>query len=163
VYGGRMPFGTPYAGVASIFRSALARGIGPKVTEDGQQRRNFVHVRDVAAANLAAMTVADEVLSTSGVPAFNIASTKSRTVGEMAEALAAAFGSGPGDESWPTTTGAYRLGDVRHVFASIERAVEVLGFRSSIEFDVGMKDFATAALRDPIVPPAIPTQVLYKE
>ncbi len=55
VYGPRMPRDTPYAGVASFFRSALARGESPRVFEDGGQRRDFVHVRDVAAANVAAL------------------------------------------------------------------------------------------------------------
>jgi dTDP-L-rhamnose 4-epimerase len=150
VYGGRMPFGTPYAGVASIFRSALEQGNAPKVTEDGAQRRNFVHVRDVAAANLSAMSVADDVLAGCGVPAFNIASTRSRTVGEMAAALATAFGSQPGDGLWPITTGTYRLGDVRHVYASTTRAAEVLGYQSSVDFDTGMAEFAVAPLRHPV-------------
>ena len=52
VYGPRMPRDTPYAGVASLFRSALARGEAPRVFEDGAQRRSFIHVRDVAAANI---------------------------------------------------------------------------------------------------------------
>lgn len=55
VYGPGMPRDTPYAGVASFFRSALARGEAPRVFEDGGQRRDFVHVRDVAAANVAAL------------------------------------------------------------------------------------------------------------
>src|SRR5439155_14315672 len=54
VYGPRMPRDTPYSGVAAIFRSALERGAAPEVFEDGRQRRDFVHVRDVAAANVAA-------------------------------------------------------------------------------------------------------------
>ncbi|HEV2820153.1 MAG TPA: NAD-dependent epimerase/dehydratase family protein, partial [Solirubrobacteraceae bacterium] len=59
VYGPRMPRDTPYAGVASIFRSSLAAGRAPRVFEDGAQRRDFVHVRDVAHANVLALT-ADE-------------------------------------------------------------------------------------------------------
>ncbi|WP_219420255.1 NAD-dependent epimerase/dehydratase family protein, partial [Pseudonocardia nigra] len=55
VYGPRMPRDTPYAGVASLFRSALERGEAPRVLEDGRQRRDFVHVTDVAAANALAL------------------------------------------------------------------------------------------------------------
>ena len=144
VYGPRMPRNTPYAGVASIFRSALEDGRNPIVTEDGRQRRNFIHVRDVAAANVAALLT--ERPSGSFV-ACNVASMQSRTVGEMADELARAFGAGPGDPTWPTVSGAFRLGDVRHVFASTTRAEEVLGFRSTVSFTEGMAEFARAKLR----------------
>lgn len=144
VYGPRMPRNTPYAGVASIFRSALEDGRCPTVTEDGRQRRNFVHVRDVAAANVAAL-LGDR---TSGsFVACNIASTQSRTVGEMADELARAFGAKPGDALWPTVNGTFRLGDVRHVFASTTRAESEFGFRSTVSFADGMAEFAQAKLR----------------
>ncbi len=143
VYGPRMPRGTPYAGVASIFRSALADGRAPRVTEDGGQRRNFVHVRDVARANTCAL-LSDEL---TGFRTFNVASHESRTVGQMAEALAAAFGATPDSALWPVVTGEYRIGDVRHVFASTRRAEAELGYRSSVTFADGMAEFATAPLR----------------
>jgi dTDP-L-rhamnose 4-epimerase len=141
VYGPRMPRDTPYAGVAAIFRSALERGDAPRVFEDGGQRRDFVHVRDVARANLAA-------LAATGTPdgaafrAYNVASGSPHTVGEMATALAAAFG-GP----TPVVTGDYRLGDVRHVVASPARAAAELNFTATVSFDTGVKEFATATLR----------------
>ena len=141
VYGPRMPRDTPYAGVASIFASALAAGRAPRVFEDGGQLRDFVHVRDVARANVLALT-ADEA-----VPgAFNVASGTPRSVGDMARALHAASAAG---SPAPVTTGAYRLGDVRHVFASASRAAELLRFRAREPFGAGMAEFATAALRDP--------------
>src|SRR5919198_1394112 len=90
VYGPRMPRDTPYAGVAAIFRSALAAGRPPRVLEDGRQRRDFVHVRDVARANLLALTAAAPVPG-----ALNVASGEPRTVGDMAAALAAAVGGAP--------------------------------------------------------------------
>jgi dTDP-L-rhamnose 4-epimerase len=136
VYGPRMPRDTPYAGVASIFRSALARGEAPRVFEDGNQRRNFVHVADVARANTLALDA--------GVPgAFNIASDEPHTIGEMAAALTAATGQ---DALAPVVTGEYRLGDVRHVFASPARAHRELGFRAVVPFGDGMRAFAQAPL-----------------
>ena len=139
VYGPRMPRDTPYAGVASIMRSALERGEAPLLFEDGRQRRNFVHVGDVAHANVLALGA--------GEPGpFNIASGEPHTVGEMAHALADAFGAhGPR----PEVVGGYRLGDVRHVFASPERARSVLGFRAAVGFGDGMREFAHAPLRSP--------------
>lgn len=141
VYGPRMPNDTPYAGVASIFRSALEAGRPPLVYEDGNQIRDFVHVRDVAAANILALTWAAPVPG-----AFNVASGEPRTVGEMAAAIHASFG--PGAPA-PVVTGGYRLGDVRHVFASPARAAAVLGFRASVPFDDGMAAFADDPLRAP--------------
>jgi dTDP-L-rhamnose 4-epimerase len=139
VYGPRMPRDTPYAGVASIFRSELAAGRPPRVFEDGRQLRDFVHVRDVARANVAALTV-------DGPPTapFNIASGRPRTVGEMASALAREAGA---RAPAPVTTGQYRLGDVRHVFASPARAAAELGFEATEDFSLGMREFARAPLR----------------
>ncbi|MGH2526090.1 MAG: NAD-dependent epimerase/dehydratase family protein, partial [Actinomycetota bacterium] len=140
VYGPRMPRDTPYAGVASIFRSALAAGRPPSVFEDGRQLRDFVHVRDVARANALALT---------GDPAasgpLNVASGTPCTIADMATAMASAFGPrGP----QPVVTGRFRVGDVRHVFASPERAASALGFRAEVPFDEGMRSFAQDELRD---------------
>ncbi|MDH5314530.1 MAG: GDP-mannose 4,6-dehydratase, partial [Actinomycetota bacterium] len=129
----------PYAGVASIVRSALERGDAPTVFEDGRQRRNFVHVSDVAAANVLALESAAD-------GAFNIASLEPHTVGEMAEALADAFGA---DAPRPVVVGSYRLGDVRHVFASPARAAAELGFHSRVGFAEGMRSFAGELSREP--------------
>jgi dTDP-L-rhamnose 4-epimerase len=152
VYGPRMPRDTPYAGVASIFLSALAAGRAPAVFEDGRQRRDFVHVRDVARANVLALTC-----EPAAPGPFNIASGEPRTVGEMAAALAAATG---GPE--PEVTGAWRLGDVRHVVASPEKAAAGLRFRAEIPFAEGMRELSraplrkTAPVRVPVATPAGP-------
>jgi dTDP-L-rhamnose 4-epimerase len=136
VYGPRMPRDTPYAGVASIFRSAFAAGRAPRVFEDGGQRRDFVHVRDVARANLLA-------LGDARPGAYNVCSGIPRSVGEMAGALGRAI---PGSPE-PAVTGEWRAGDVRHVFASAERAARDLGFTAQEDFEAGMREFATAELR----------------
>jgi dTDP-L-rhamnose 4-epimerase len=141
VYGPRMPRDTPYSGVAAIFRSCLENGAPPRVFEDGGQRRDFVHVTDVALANLRALEAAD----TAGLRCYNVASGHPHTVGEMADALAGAFGLGID----PVITGEYRLGDVRHIVASPAAAARDLGFTARTAFADGMTDFAKAPLREP--------------
>jgi dTDP-L-rhamnose 4-epimerase len=140
VYGPRMPRDTPYAGVASIFRSALVAGRPARVFEDGGQTRDFVHVRDVARANVLALTA--------GVPsgAYNVASGTPHTVLDMAAALTDAFGAGA---PRPEVVGGWRPGDVRHIVASPRRAAEHLGFTAEIGFDEGMAEFARAPQRAP--------------
>jgi dTDP-L-rhamnose 4-epimerase len=139
VYGPRMPKDTPYSGVAAIFRSALEAGTAPRVFEDGGQHRDFVHVRDVAAANLAAL---DATASGEGWRAYNVASGRPVTVGDMAAGLARAA-----DGPEPVVTGDFRLGDVRHVVASPARAESELGFRARIGLVDGLAEFAHAPLR----------------
>jgi dTDP-L-rhamnose 4-epimerase len=161
VYGPRMPRDTPYSGVAAIFRSCLENGVPPRVFEDGGQRRDFVHVRDVAEANLLALEAVDRAVSGLGalglaaeessgadpgaLRCYNVASGEPHTVGEMATALSGAFGGG----LEPVITGEYRLGDVRHVVASPARAADDLGFRAQIRFADGIAEFARAPLREP--------------
>ncbi|MEU6814558.1 NAD-dependent epimerase/dehydratase family protein [Streptomyces sp. NPDC046860] len=136
VYGPRMPRDTPYAGVASFFRSALRRGEAPRVFEDGGQRRDFVHVRDVAAANTAALEAPERPGT---LTAYNTGSGEPRTVGELARALAAAHG---GPE--PVVTGEYRLGDVRHITADSSRLRAELPWEPRVTFADGMAEFAAA-------------------
>ena len=138
VYGSRMPRDTPYAGVASIFRSAVAAGRAPQVFEDGNQLRDFIDVRDVARANRLAL------LGDPAPGAFNVATGRPASVGDMARALAAVAGDRAVE---PVVTGAYRRGDVRHVFASAERARDVLGFSAEVRLEDGMRAFAAAPLR----------------
>jgi dTDP-L-rhamnose 4-epimerase len=141
VYGPRMPRDTTYAGVASIFRSALARGEAPRVMEDGRQRRDFVHVTDVARANVLALG-ADP--GDGRLDAVNVCSGDPHTVGELATTLAAAM-HGP----TPVIIGGARSGDVRHVVASPAKARARLGFHAEVAFPDGVAAFATDPLRDP--------------
>jgi dTDP-L-rhamnose 4-epimerase len=138
VYGARMPRDTPYAGVAAIFRSALAGGRSPEVFEDGAQTRDFVHVSDVARANVLALT-----RPSVSPGAYNIASGAPQTVAQMAAALSAAFG--PAAPA-PVLTGRWRAGDVRHIVASSGKAADDLGYIPRISFEEGMAEFAHAPL-----------------
>lgn len=139
VYGPRMPRDTPYAGVASIFRSALERGEAPRVMEDGRQRRDFVHVSDVARANLLALQAEAPAGACRPV---NVCSGEPHTVGELAGALAATL-----DGPSPEIVGGARSGDVRHIVADPARATELLGFSAKVGFADGVAEFARAPLR----------------
>ena len=141
VYGPRMPRDTPYAGVASIFRSAYERGESPLVYEDGGQRRDFVHVSDVAHANLLALEAPE--LTTD---VFNICSGHPKSILDMALVLQPVGGPAP------QVVGGYRLGDVRHVFASPSRATNALGFRARVTFEDGMREFKKSELRTIVGP-----------
>jgi dTDP-L-rhamnose 4-epimerase len=141
VYGSRMPRDTPYAGVASLFRSALQRGTAPTVLEDGRQRRDFVHVTDVAAANVLALQAAPDGGT---LTPLNVCSGEPHTVGELAAELARAYG-GPA----PEIIGGARAADVRHVVADPSQARELLGFHAEVRFADGVKAFATDPLREP--------------
>jgi dTDP-L-rhamnose 4-epimerase len=132
VYGPRMPRDTPYAGVASIFASALRAGRPPQVLEDGGQLRDFVHVRDVARANVLALAAPSPFDG-----ALNVASGAPRSVLDLAGALADA--AGPGAPA-PEVVPGYRLGDVRHVFASASLARERIGFEAREPFAGGVAE-----------------------
>jgi dTDP-L-rhamnose 4-epimerase len=138
VYGPRMPRDTPYAGVASIFRSALAGGRPPRVFEDGGQLRDFVHVADIARANVAALG------RRGPAAAFNVATGNPRSILDVAEFLCEAAGT---DAPRPEVTGEFRLGDVRHVFADPALARKELVFAAEVDLAHGMAEFATADLR----------------
>ena len=138
VYGPGMPRDTPYSGVAAIFRSALEKGQPPRVFEDGGQMRDFVHVDDVAAANVAAASAAGE-----GFSAFNVCSGRPISILQVATALCEARDGSVA----PVVTGQYRSGDVRHIVADPARAAKVLGFRAAVDPRAGLREFAFAPLR----------------
>jgi dTDP-L-rhamnose 4-epimerase len=137
VYGPLMPRDTPYSGVAAIFRSELEAGDVPRVFEDGGQMRDFVHVDDIAAANVVAVNAGLD-----GFSAFNVCSGRPISILEVATELCEARGDVP-----PLVTGQYRSGDVRHIVADPARAAELLGFRAVVDPRDGLREFAYAPLR----------------
>lgn len=134
VYGTRQALSNPYTGVLAIFASRLLNGRPPMIFEDGQQRRDFVHVRDVARACLAALEqprAAGEVI--------NVGSGVARSVEEVARALGRAVGR---TDLQPQITGKYRVGDIRHCFADMSRARALLGFEPREDFEAGIAELA---------------------
>ena len=142
VYGPMMPRDTPYSGVAAMFRSSLERGERPRVFEDGGQVRDFVHVDDVARANVLAL----ESVVAETAPryvAYNVCSGLPVTILDVATRVA----EGTGRDLAPRVTGGFRPGDVRHVVASPSLATTELGFTATVHPDDGLRAFATAPLR----------------
>jgi dTDP-L-rhamnose 4-epimerase len=132
-YGTRQALSNPYTGVLAIFASRLLNGNPPRIFEDGNQRRDFVAVRDVARAFVLAL----EESGADGRP-VNIGSGRSVTVRELAEKL----GGVVGRELEPEVTGESRLGDIRHCFADVALAHETLGYRPHVELEDGMAELA---------------------
>lgn len=137
VYGPGMPRDTPYSGVAAIFRSSLEAGHAPRVFEDGGQMRDFVHVDDIASANVAAVSAGLD-----GFQPFNVCSGRPVSILDVANVLCDVRGGVA-----PEVTGQYRSGDVRHIVADPARAAQVLGFTAQVDPAVGLREFATAPLR----------------
>jgi dTDP-L-rhamnose 4-epimerase len=134
VYGTRQALSNPYTGVLAIFASRLLNGRAPTIFEDGLQQRDFVSVYDVARACRLALerpAVSDMAL--------NIGSGRHSTVREIAERLGDVMGT-PFLE--PDITGKYRVGDIRHCYADITRARDVLGYEPGVAFDEGLGELA---------------------
>jgi dTDP-L-rhamnose 4-epimerase len=134
VYGPRQALSNPYTGVLAIFGSRLLNNRPPLVFEDGEQRRDFVHVRDVARA----VKLAYETERGLG-RAYNIGSGVSRSILSLAEDLARTVGK---PHIVPHVTGKYRIGDIRHCFADISLARLELGFAPTVAFDEGLSELA---------------------
>src|SRR3712207_587248 len=134
VYGPGQALSNPYTGVLAIFASRIHNGQAPMVFEDGEQRRDFVHVEDVARAFLLAL---DHPQAPGEV--YNIASGEDRSVREVAALLAEAMGR-PGLS--PEITGKARAGDIRHCVADLAKAREGLGLPPPRDFGLGLAELA---------------------
>lgn len=130
VYGTRQALSNPYTGVLAIFAGRLLNGRAPRIFEDGRQRRDFVHVTDVARACAAAMERPE-----SAGHAINVGSGRIYTITEIAEALGRTMGR---PDIVPEITGEYRVGDIRHCFADMTLAETLLGFRPQVAFEDGL-------------------------
>ena len=133
VYGPRQALSNPYTGVLAIFASRLLNGKPPLVFEDGEQRRDFVHVRDVARACRLAL----EVPAAAG-DVFNVGSGHAYTISEIARLVGEALGR----RLDPEVPGTYRVGDIRHCTADITHARRVLGYEPEVALDAGLVELA---------------------
>ena len=133
-YGPWQALSNPYTGVLAIFASRLLNGRPPLVFEDGEQKRDFVSVHDVAHACRLALTAEG-----AGGQVLNVGSGQSITVNEIAGRLARILGR---EDLAPEVTGKFRVGDIRHCFADVTHAGEVLGYRPEVTMEQGMTELA---------------------
>jgi dTDP-L-rhamnose 4-epimerase len=134
VFGPRQALSNPYTGVLAIFASRLLNGEPPLIFEDGYQRRDFVSVYDVVQACRLAL----EVPEAAG-HIFNIGGGRHYTVRMIAERIAAVLGK---EHIEPHITGRYRVGDIRHCFADITLARQVLGYEPHMTLEKGLTQLA---------------------
>ncbi|GAA4011611.1 SDR family NAD(P)-dependent oxidoreductase [Sphingomonas swuensis] len=134
VYGPGQALSNPYTGVLAIFSSRLLNDQKPVIFEDGEQRRDFVHVGDVARAFADALELPQ---AAGGV--FNIGSGQDRSVREVAQSLARAMGKKGLD---PEIAGKGRIGDIRHCFCDTSLAADQLGFEATKDFEEGLAELA---------------------
>ena len=134
VFGPRQALSNPYTGVLAIFASRLLNERPPLINEDGRQRRDFVSVHDVAGAFVRAL----DASAAEGL-VLNIGSGQVHTVLEVADGIARAVGK---PHISPTITGHYRVGDIRHCYADITRARELLGYQPRVTLESGLEELA---------------------
>jgi dTDP-L-rhamnose 4-epimerase len=137
-YGSGQALSNPYTGVLAIFASRLQNGQRPMIFEDGRQRRDFVHVEDVARAFVLALTHPD-----AAGQVYNVASGVDRSVEEVAYALAGAMGR---PDLEPDITGKTRSGDIRHNIADISKITRELGFKVERDFNLDLAELAAWVL-----------------
>jgi len=134
VYGPRQALSNPYTGVLAIFASRYLNERPPLIYEDGQQQRDFVSVRDVAWACGLCLDVPEAVGRV-----LNIGSGNRYTIREVAECMGEVLGT---RHIEPVTTGKYRVGDIRHCFADIRLAGQILGYEPRVSFEQGLVELS---------------------
>ncbi len=134
IYGTRQALSNPYTGVAAVFASRMLNEKQPLIFEDGEQQRDFVSIHDIVRANILAM---DAPASDGQV--INVGSGQPVSIRRIAELLAGALGS-KGLE--PIVTGKYRAGDIRHCYADISRARQLLGYEPQVTHEEGFRELA---------------------
>lgn len=139
-YGSRQALSNPYTGVAAIFIGRLLNDQAPMINEDGEQKRDFVHVKDVTDAFMHAITSDREVWD-----AFNVGSGEAITVNRVARVLAEKLHKNIA----PEITNKYRIGDIRHCFADIGKMQHMFGWSPKRRFEDGMRELIDWVRRAP--------------
>lgn len=133
VYGPRQSLSNPYTGCVAIFSSRILNSKSPYIFEDGEQLRDFVHVKDIARANVLALEK-----SSTDYLAVNIGSGKETSITKLADLLTEVYGT----QIQSHVSERYRKGDIRHCYADIKRAREFLGYKPSMDLKEALMELA---------------------
>ena len=133
IYGTRQALSNPYTGVAAIFASRMLNNQVPLVFEDGEQMRDFVSVHDIVRANILAMERPE-----SNGQVINIGCGKPISIRKVAQILAASLGK----DLQPVITHKYRAGDIRHCYADLTKARQLLGYEPQVSYEDGFRELA---------------------
>ncbi len=131
IYGERQALSNPYTGIAAIFSARVLNSKPPLIFEDGQQRRDFIHVSDIVAANLLALAT-----DRADYQALNVGTGRATTVREVADLISGALGK---PDLKPQVLCTFREGDIRHCYADIALARRLLGFEPKVAFAHGIQ------------------------
>ncbi|MBI1953054.1 MAG: NAD-dependent epimerase/dehydratase family protein [Candidatus Omnitrophica bacterium] len=132
VYGTRQALSNPYTGVCAIFSARIKNDKPPLIFEDGLQSRDFVHVSDVARANLLVLENPRADYQT-----FNVGTGRPATVLDIARTLTKLYGK----SVKPELPQKFRAGDIRHCIADISK-IQALGYRPRVTLEEGLRDLA---------------------
>lgn len=133
IYGSRQALSNPYTGVAAIFAARLLNGQQPLIFEDGKQMRDFVSIRDIVRANMLAIERPE-----SDGEVINVGSGRAINVMKIAEMIAGAMG----QSALPVVTNKYRVGDIRHCYADLTKARDLLGYEPQVSYEKGFSELA---------------------
>jgi len=141
VYGPGQSLSNPYTGILSIFSTQIRNFNSIQIFEDGYESRDFVYIDDVVDATILGL----EMEEANG-EVFNVGSGVATTVFDVATSLLKSY-----KIDVPLNiTGKFRLGDIRHNFASLEKINKLLGYEPKFDFKQGINNFTSWVLSQKI-------------
>ncbi len=133
VYGPGQSLSNPYTGILSIFSTRMLNGNDIDIYEDGEESRDFVFIDDVVEATILALEKEE-----ANHQIFNVGSGEATTVSQVANSLKSLYNSNANI----SIDGSFRLGDIRHNYADLNKIKNLLGFTAKFDFQTGISRFA---------------------
>jgi dTDP-L-rhamnose 4-epimerase len=133
VYGPGQSLSNPYTGILSIFSTRMLNGNDIDIYEDGEESRDFVFIDDAVEAAILALEKEE-----ANHQIFNVGSGETTSVSQVANSLKKLYDSNVNI----SIGGSFRLGDIRHNYADLNKIKNLLGFTAKFDFQTGISRFA---------------------